>query len=191
MCSGSLAPGCRILGIFATRSQVYGVIWHAWCLYFGVLGDPETILGRSWDIGGHEEGPCEVQAWILLIFSWFLGPILRAFWELLDQKRSFFSISISRLLFLLLLSLNLGVWDWKTCIWHGRYCKNQLSQKLDFLWFQGRFFMILGSLGTTFHGFCCLGDCLENSWIFMWFWGHPRSWEPSGVRAMAPLFWGQ
>ena len=24
MCAGSLAPGCRILGIFATRSQVYG-----------------------------------------------------------------------------------------------------------------------------------------------------------------------
>ena len=45
-----------------------GVIWHAWCLYFTVLGDPGTILGRSWDIGGHKEGPREVQAWILLIF---------------------------------------------------------------------------------------------------------------------------
>ena len=30
-----------------------GVIWHAWCFYFGVLGEPGTILGRSWDIGGH------------------------------------------------------------------------------------------------------------------------------------------
>ena len=29
-----------------------GVIWHAWCLYFGVLGDPGTILGRSWDDPG-------------------------------------------------------------------------------------------------------------------------------------------
>ena len=26
----------------------------------------------------------------------------------------------------------------------GKYCKNQLSQKLDFLRFQGRFLMILG-----------------------------------------------
>ena len=26
-----------------------GVIWHAWCLYFGVLGDPGSTLGRSWD----------------------------------------------------------------------------------------------------------------------------------------------
>ena len=45
-----------------------GVIWHARiarCLYFGVLGDPGTILGRPWDIGGHKEGPCELQAWIL------------------------------------------------------------------------------------------------------------------------------
>ena len=23
-----------------------GVIWHAWCLYFTVLGDPGTILGH-------------------------------------------------------------------------------------------------------------------------------------------------
>ena len=44
------------------------VLWHALCLYFTVLGDPGTILGRSWDIGGHKEGPCEVQAWILSIF---------------------------------------------------------------------------------------------------------------------------
>ena len=29
-----------------------GVIWHAWSLYFGVLGDPGTILERSWDDPG-------------------------------------------------------------------------------------------------------------------------------------------
>ena len=28
----------------------------------GAWDDPGTILGRSWDIGGHTEGPCEVQA---------------------------------------------------------------------------------------------------------------------------------
>ena len=33
-----------------------GVIWHAWCLYFGVLGDPGTIMGRSWDDPGTLEG---------------------------------------------------------------------------------------------------------------------------------------
>ena len=31
-----------------------GVIWHAWCLYFGVV--PGTILGRSWDDPGTLEG---------------------------------------------------------------------------------------------------------------------------------------
>ena len=33
-----------------------GVIWHALCLYFGVLEDPGTILGRSWDDLGTLEG---------------------------------------------------------------------------------------------------------------------------------------
>ena len=56
-----------------------GVIWHAWCLYFGVLEDPGTILTRSWDVGGHKEGPCEVQALILSIFCLFGGPIVRVF----------------------------------------------------------------------------------------------------------------
>ena len=54
----------------------------------------------------------------------------------------------------------------KTCIWHGRYCKNQLSQKLDFLWFQVRSFMIFGDFGTNFHDFCCPGDWLEIWWLF-------------------------
>ena len=45
-----------------------GVIWHAWCLYFTVLGDPGTILGRSWDIREYKKGHCEVQAWILSMF---------------------------------------------------------------------------------------------------------------------------
>ena len=75
MCAGSLALGCQILGIFATRSQVYGAHGcHLACLVpllwrpGGPWDDPWTILGRSWDIGGHKEGPCEVQAWILSIF---------------------------------------------------------------------------------------------------------------------------
>ena len=75
MCAGALAPGCRTLGIYATRSQVYGAHGcHLACLApllwrpGGPWDDPGTILGRSWDIGGHKEGPCEVQAWILSIF---------------------------------------------------------------------------------------------------------------------------
>ena len=33
-----------------------GVIWLASRLYFGVLADPGTILGRSWDDPGTLEG---------------------------------------------------------------------------------------------------------------------------------------
>ena len=83
MCAGSLALGCQILGIFATRSQVYGVHGcHLACLVpllwrpGGPWDDPGTILGRSWDIGGHEEGPCEVQAWISIDFWWILLPMV-------------------------------------------------------------------------------------------------------------------
>jgi len=52
------------------------VIWHAWWLHFGVLGD----LGRSWDIGGHKKGHFEIQAWILIDFCRFRDFILKAFW---------------------------------------------------------------------------------------------------------------
>ena len=74
------------------------------------------------------------------------------------------------------------LWNWvagiaETSIWYGSYCKNQLSQKLDFSWVQGKFFMILGGLGTNFHEFCCPGVWLENWWIFKPFWDHPRSWD--------------
>ena len=33
-----------------------GPIWHARCLYSGVLGDLGTTLGRSWDDPGTPEG---------------------------------------------------------------------------------------------------------------------------------------
>ena len=71
MCAGSLALVVGSLAFLQPDLRFMvpmGVIWHGRCLYFGVLGDPGTILGRSWDIGGHKEGPCEVQAWILSIF---------------------------------------------------------------------------------------------------------------------------
>ena len=76
MCAGPalLARWLLDVGFLAILQPVLGfmvpmgVIWHAWCLYFGVLEVPGTILGRSWDIGGHKEGPCEVQVWILSIF---------------------------------------------------------------------------------------------------------------------------
>ena len=44
MCAGSLAPGCGILGIFATRSQVHG----AW-VSFGMLGASTLASWGPWE----------------------------------------------------------------------------------------------------------------------------------------------
>ena len=44
-----------------TKKLPVGVIRHAWRLYFGVLGHPGTILGRSWDIGEYKKGHLKVQ----------------------------------------------------------------------------------------------------------------------------------
>ena len=61
MCAGALAPGGRTLGIFATRSHVYGAHGcHLACLApvlwrpGGPWDDPGAILGRCWDQNCHE-----------------------------------------------------------------------------------------------------------------------------------------
>ena len=46
-------------------------------------------------------------------------------------------------------------------IWPEGTCNEQLSQKLGFSLFQGRFVFISFSVGTISHGFCCPGGCLE------------------------------
>ena len=62
MCAGSLAPGCRILSIFATKSQVYGALGcHLACLVpllwrpGGPRDDPGTTLGH-WRAQGRTLG---------------------------------------------------------------------------------------------------------------------------------------
>ena len=187
MCAGSLASGCRILGIFATRSQVYGAHGcHLACLVpllwrpGGVWDDPGAILGRSWDIGGHKEGPCEVQARILSIFWWFRGPILRVFWTLLDQKRRFF-ISFSRLFFLETLGFEIGRLGLQEqafgmgCIAKINFCRNWISNdsRVDFSWFWV-------ALRPIFMIFVGLETGLKFDDFSGWFWGHPRSCDQSG-----------
>ena len=159
-----------------------GVIWHAWCLYFGVLEVPGTILGRSWDIGGHKEGPCEVQAWILSIFWWFWGPILRAFWYFWTKETVFF-ISISSLLFLLVFGSKFGCPGLqKQAFGMEGIAKINLRRNciscdsiVIFSWFWV-------ALGPTFMTFVALETGLKFDEFWGWSLGHPRSWQPSGLK---------
>ena len=145
-------------------------LWCPW-VSFGMLGastlaswgtwdDPGTIPGRSWDDPGTLEGTRKDLVSSRLGFYRFFVDLGDPCWEFfgyLRSTRNEFFISISRSFF----SDDFWVWIWvsgigKPRVWQGKYCKNQLSQKLDSFWFQGQFFMILRGGGTNFHDFCCL-----------------------------------
>ena len=66
---GNFQVQARIFTEFWWILVLMGVIWYAWCLCFIVLGDPGTILGRSWEMREHKKGHCWVPAWILPIFG--------------------------------------------------------------------------------------------------------------------------
>ena len=88
-----------------------GVIWHAWCLYFGVLGDPGTILGRSWDDPGTLEDTRKDPVSSRLGFYRFFVDLGYPFWKLFGYfwtKQEYFFISISRLLFLMIFKSKFG-----------------------------------------------------------------------------------
>ena len=158
--SGTL--GCIIKETLVTRPgflQIFGGFSCHGCYSVWLV----PLVGVR-EIGGHKEGRCEVQAWILSIFCWFRGPVLRVFWILLDQKTRFFHIYFQG-------TFSDDFWVW---IWVSGSVKTsiQLSQKLDFLWFQGPFFMILGGLGINFNGFWCFGGWLGIRCIFMVALGH-------------------
>ena len=162
MCAGSWMPDswhfCKeISGLRCPRVS------------FGMLGASTLgswgALGRSWGDPGTLEGTRKDLVRSRLGFSRLCVDLGDLFWKLfkyLWTKKEDFSYLFPGCFFWWFL-----VWIWvsgiaKTSICHGRYCKNQLSQKFDFLWFQGHFFMIFDGLGTNFHGFYCLGDWLEN-----------------------------
>ena len=66
-----------------------GVIWHAWCLYFGVLEDPGTILGRSWG----DLGTLEAVRSRLGYYRFFVDlddPFCKLFGCFWTKKRNFF-----------------------------------------------------------------------------------------------------
>ena len=95
MCAGSLAPGCRILGIFGTRSQVYGAHGcHLACLVpllwrpGGPWDDPGTILGHWRAQGRTLWGP----GLDFIDFLMILGTHSESFLGIFRQQKSFFHI---------------------------------------------------------------------------------------------------
>ena len=136
-------------------------------------------LGWSWDIGGHNQGHFEIQAWFLLIFDAFRDAILRGFWVPWTKTYVFSYASFQA-------SCSNGSWVWiwmsrigKLTILQGRYCKNQLSQKLRFSWFQGPFSWFWLSMGPIFMTFVALATGLKFDDFSKWLWGHPRSKVPA------------
>ena len=81
MCAGSLGLVAGFLAFLRPDLRFMvpmGVIWHAWCLYFGVLEVPGTILGRSWDdpgtLGGTRKGPVRSRLGFYRFFVDFGHP---------------------------------------------------------------------------------------------------------------------
>ncbi len=129
-------------------------------------------LGRSWDTGEHDKGYFEVQAWNFIDFC---GLGIPSWGGLMYNGANKWILRFWFLCF----SNGFCVWIWmsrmgKLSILQGRCCENHFSQKLEFSWSQGPFFMILGGFGNNFHDFCCPGDWLEIWWLFRLTLGSPQ-----------------
>ena len=167
-----------------------GVIWHAWCLHFGVLGDswdaPGTILGRSWDIGGHKEGPLRSRLGFYRFLVDLGDPFREIIWSIWTEKHDFF-IFISRLLFLLIFRSESGFLGLENQVFGKggiskiNFCRNWISNdsRVDFSGFWvalGPIFMILVGLETG----------LKFDDFSKWFWVHPRSCDHPGWGYLVP-----
>ena len=129
--------------------------WHFWYpnLLFGMLGGFTLAswgtLGRSWDTGEHKKGQFEVQAWFLLIFGASGDPIWKLF-GYLGPENVHFVMHVSRLLFLMVFGFESGC---KTKHFAREVLQKSTLQKLEFSWFQGRFFH---DFGWRWDEFSCL-----------------------------------
>ena len=81
-----------------------GVIWHAWCLYFTVLG----TLGRSWDDPGTTRQDTVRSRRGFYRFLVDLGDQFREIFVYIWSEKHDFFIFISRLLFLMILGSESG-----------------------------------------------------------------------------------
>ena len=147
MCAGSLALGCQILGIFATRSQVYGAHGcHLACLVPllwrpGVpWDDPGTILGHWRAQGRTLWGPGLDSIDFLLISATDFESFLGSF----GPKKKIFSYLFSGCFFWWFLGLNLGVRDCKNKHLAWKVLQKSTFAEIGFLVIPGTFFHDFG-----------------------------------------------
>ena len=138
-------------------------------------------LGRSWHSLGSTTDTLRYRLRFLFNFSGFKDSFWKCF-RCFGFKKVYLCMLVSSFSF----SHDFRAWIWKSgigkpSISHWRYCKNQLSQKLNFSWFQGPFFMILNGLGTNCHDFCCPGEWLEIWCRFKVILGSSQILRPSLV----------
>ena len=106
-----------------------GVIWHALCLYFTVLGYPGTILGRSWNDLGTLGSTRKDTVRSRLGFYRFLvvvdlgDPFREISGYIWTEKHAFF-ISISRLFFLMIFRFESGCMGLK----NQAFCKGSITE---------------------------------------------------------------
>ena len=130
-------------------------IWHAWCLHFGVRGDPGTILGH-W---GAQERTLWGQGLDFNRFLVHLGTPFREFFGYLGQKKVYYFMLASRLLFLMILGSESGCLGWEDqvfgigCIAKINFRSTWISHdpRVQFSWFWvalGVIFMTFAALET-------------------------------------------
>ena len=162
MCAGSLAHGCWILAVFWNQ---FSGLWCPW-VSFGMLADSTLAswrtLGRFWDDPGTLEGTGKDPLRSRLGFYRFFINFWDPFWEFCGyfwtKKKQFF-ISISRLLFLLVLGCTFGCLGLEKHVFGNgsitkiNFCRNWMSHdsRVNFSWFRvacGPIFMAFVDLET-------------------------------------------
>ena len=141
-------------------------------------------LRRSWDDLGTLGTTRQDTVRSRLGFYWFLvdlgDPFREVFGNIWTEKHNFFTF-VSRLLFLMIWGSESGCLGsenqafGKEGIAKINFCRNWISNdsRVNFLWFWV-------ALGPIFMSFVGLETGLKFDEFSGWFWGHPRSCDPSG-----------
>ena len=173
-------------------------LWCPW-VSFGMLGASTLAswrtLGRSWDDRGTILGHWRAKGRTLwgpgldfIDFLLILGPILRAFWVFLDQKRSFFHIYF-QVAFSVAFESKFGCLGLEKQAF-GMEGIAKINFRRNWISCDSRveFSQFWVGLGPIFMAFVALETGSKIDEFSWWFWGHPRSWAACGWRAIGSFF---